>query len=111
MQAHLAPEIEVRETLDQIQTMESGDENCRLDEVIPTSTIEINSIPESTPEEEEDSLKSLEFCFLQDLESDGKNNRNNLFQVDFELEETYLEEIDDNLKLNKNKYSERKSKH
>ena len=103
LQAHLAPEIEVRETLDQIQTMESGDENCRLDEVKPTSTKEINSIPESAPEEEEDSLKSLEFCFLHDLESDDKSNHNNLFQVDFELEETCLEEIDDNLKINKNK--------
>ena len=103
LQAHLAPEIEVRETLDHIQTKESGDENCRLDEVKPTASIEINSISKSTPEEEENSLKSLEFCFLHDLESDDKSNRNNLLQVDFELEETSIEEIEDNLKINKNK--------
>jgi hypothetical protein len=103
LQAHLAPEIEVLETLDHIQTKESGDENCRLDEVKQTASKEINSIPKSTPEEEENSLKSLEFCFLHDLDSDDKRNRNNLFQVDFELEETCLEEIDDNLKINKNK--------
>ncbi|WP_157473171.1 HEAT repeat domain-containing protein [Eudoraea adriatica] len=102
LQAHLAPEIEFRETLDQIQTTESGDEHCRLDEAKLTATKEINLIPISNPEEE-DSLKSLEFCFLHDLESDDKSNHNNLFQVDFELEETCLEEIDDNLKINKNK--------
>jgi hypothetical protein len=103
LQAHIAPEIEVRETLDHIQTKESGDENYPLDEVKQTASKEINSIPKSTPEEEENSLKSLEFCFLHDLDSDDKRNRNNLFQVDFELEETCLEEIDDNLKINKNK--------
>lgn len=101
LQALLTPEMEVRETVDQTQTNESDMEELGSDKEIQWVPNRINKISSIIPDKEEDTLKSLEFCFLQDLDSDDSTNRTNLFQVDFELEETSIEEIEDNLKTNK----------
>ncbi|UCD61307.1 MAG: HEAT repeat domain-containing protein [Flavobacteriaceae bacterium] len=100
LQALLTPEIEVRETVNQTIINESDTEQPGPDEVIQSVPNQINKISTSIMDKEEDILKSLEFCFLHDFESDDDNHAS-LFEVDFELEETPIEEIEDNLKTNK----------
>lgn len=100
LQALLTPEIEVRETVNQTITNESDTEQPGPDEVIESVPNQINKISTSIMDKEEDILKSLEFCFLHDFESDDDNHAS-LFEVDFELEETPIEENEDNLKTNK----------
>ncbi len=49
---------------------------------------------------EEENLKSLEFCFLNDLISENDNNQMPQFELDLELVDPSLEEIEDKQKIN-----------
>lgn len=98
LQSLLAPEIESEENKDRIQTSVLDAENKHSAEEIPQAVTQIDRVPISILDKEEDNLNSMEFCFLGDLASDNSNNLTQLFQPDFELVETPLEEIEDNLK-------------
>lgn len=100
LQTLLTPEIETEEKKDQVQINELDAEDRHSAEEIPGTVTHTERVPISILDKEEDSLNSMEFCFLSDLESDDNNNQTQLFQPDFELVETPLEEIEDNLKNN-----------
>ncbi|WP_297691615.1 HEAT repeat domain-containing protein [uncultured Eudoraea sp.] len=100
LQSLLTPEIETEEKKDQVQINELDAEDLHSAEEIPEAVTHTDRVPISILDKEEDSLKSMEFCFLSHLPSDDSNNQTQLFQPDFELVETPLEEIEDNLNNN-----------
>jgi len=102
LQLLLSPEIEAEETKDQKETNELEAEHLHSASEIPKAVTEINTVPISNLNNEEDNLTSLKFCFLNDLLSESSNNQSHLFELNFELVETPLEEIENNLKINKN---------
>ncbi|MBT8291715.1 MAG: hypothetical protein KJN70_00450, partial [Eudoraea sp.] len=100
LQTLLTPEIETEENKDQTQSNELDAEDLHSAEEIPEAVTYSDRVPISILDKEEDDLQSMEFCFLGDLASDDNNNQTQSFQPDFELVETTLEEIEDNLKNN-----------
>jgi len=100
LQALLSPEIEAEESIAQIQTNELEAQQPNLDKEKPESISQINTIDVSTLNKEEDSLKSLEFCFLNDLISENDNNQMPQFELDFELVGTPIEDKEDNQEIN-----------
>jgi len=95
LQALLTPEIEAEETLTQIQTIDFEAQQPSLDEKRPESINHINTIDADILDKEEDKIKSLEFCFSNDSISTEDNNQIHLFELDFELVGTPLEDIED----------------
>ena len=75
-------------------------ENPPSAEEIPEVVTEIDVVPISILDKEEDNLKSKEFSCLSDLPSEENNSQTQLFQLDFELVETPFEKIEDNFKIN-----------
>jgi hypothetical protein len=111
LQTLLSPEIETEEKKDQVQINQLAAEDLDSAEEIPETFTHTERVPISILDKEEDSLNSMEFCFLSDLESDDNNNQTQLFQPDFELVETPLEEIEDNLNNNNdNELNEKEQK-
>lgn len=100
LQALLNPEIESDETIAQIQTNELEAQQLSLDDERPEALSQTNTIDVGILDKEEDNLKSLEFYFLNDLISENDNNQMHLFELDFELVGTPLEDIEDNQELN-----------
>ncbi len=100
LQALLTPEIETEETLTQIQTIDLEAQQPGLDEQRPDSINHINTIDPNILDKEEDNMKSLEFCFLNDLISENDNNQMHLFELDFELVGTPLEDLEDDQEIN-----------
>ena len=102
LQVLLTPDIETGENKDQIQTNKLEAENQPSDEEITEAVTEIEQVPISVLDKEEDNLKSMEYSFLSDLASEENNSQTQLFQLDFELVETPFEKIEDNFKINNN---------
>jgi hypothetical protein len=100
LQALLNPEIETEETMAQIQTNELEAQKLSLDEERPESVNQKNTIDVGILNKEEENLKSLEFCFLNDLISENDNNQMPQFELDLELVDPSLEEIEDKQKIN-----------
>ena len=100
LQALLNPEIETEETMAQIQTNELEAQKLSLDEERPESINQKNTIDVGILNKEEENLKSLEFCFLNDLISENDNNQMPQFELDLELVDPSLEEIEDKQKIN-----------
>jgi hypothetical protein len=71
-----------------------------LDEERPESINQKNTIDVGILNKEEENLKSLEFCFLNDLISAEDNNQMHLFELDFELVATPLEDLEDKQEIN-----------
>ena len=100
LQTLLTPDIDTGENKDQIQTNELEAENPPSTEEILEAVTQIDKVPISVLDKEEDNLKSMEFSFMSDLASDANHNQTQIFQLDFELVETPFEEIEDNFKIN-----------
>ncbi len=100
LQVLLNPEIETEEPIAQLQTKELEAQQPSLDVEKPEAISQINTIDVGIPDKEEDNLKSLEFCFLNDLISAEDNNQMHLFELDFELVATPLEDLEDKQEIN-----------
>ncbi|WP_299162201.1 hypothetical protein [uncultured Eudoraea sp.] len=102
----LAPEMPDETTIEQIHTNGQGAENTYSDKEETKVISSVNMKSGSFPDMEEENMKSLEYCFLDDSTNEKDNNEKHLYELDFELMDTALEVIKMGLQPDKTDYKE-----
>jgi hypothetical protein len=106
LQKLLAPEMPDETTIEQIHTNGQGAGNTYSDKEETEVISPVNMKSGSFPDMEEENMKSLEYCFLDDSTNENDNIEKHLFELDFELMDTALEVIKMGLQPDKTDYKE-----